>query len=45
MVTLNFANGNSQTYSSYNQMMAAVQAMGGEAVSVGNNTYVFKPKN
>lgn len=42
--TLNFPNGNSQTYSSAGQLQAAATSMGGRAVSQGGGVYVFVPK-
>lgn len=45
MVTLNFSNGMSQTYPDYNTLWNAVCAMGGDCRFVGNDTYVFVPKN
>lgn len=44
MYTLNFENGNVQTYGSYNDLMNAVRAWGGEAKQINSNTYVFVPK-
>ena len=47
--TLNFPNGNVQTYPDGATMKAAAKAMGGEAVAVNtsgpNKIYAFSPKN
>lgn len=43
--TLNFPNGNVQTYASFSEMKRAAELLGGEAKSVtGGNNYVFVPK-
>ena len=42
--TLNFPNGNVQTYASYNDMLAAARLMGGEAKCISGKTYAFVPK-
>lgn len=44
MVTLNFPNGNVQTYSDWSAMTIAVNAMGGTYQKIDNETYVFIPK-
>lgn len=44
MYTLNFSNGNSQTYDSLSALTSAARSMGGEARLVGNKVYVFVPK-
>ena len=46
MYTLNFQNGNSQTYPSLSDLLAAARAMGGEArlISSVQRIYVFVPK-
>ena len=46
MYTLNFSNGQSQTYPDLNTMNSAARAMGGEAklVNGGQKIYVFVPK-
>lgn len=41
MYTLNFPNGNSQTYNSVSELQNAAHKLGGTAKSVGNKTYVF----
>lgn len=46
MYTLNFPNGNVQTYPDYNSLMAAVNAFGGDAhLSKIYKIYAFAPKN
>ncbi len=44
--TLNFPNGNSQSYPDYNSMCQAARAMGGEAknVNMSARIYAFVPK-
>ena len=44
MYTLNFPNGNSQTYSSVGELMNAARALGGTAKCVGNKVYAFVAK-
>ena len=44
MYTLNFPNGNSQTYKSMSELMTAARKLGGTAKPVGNKTYVFVAK-
>lgn len=44
MFTLNFANGNSQTYPDYAAMCSAARAMGGMAQQIRDKIYVFVPK-
>lgn len=44
MYTLNFSNGNVQTYSSFGELMNAAKLLGGEAKQVNGNVYVFVPK-
>lgn len=44
MVTLNFPNGNVQTYPSFIVLRDAVEAMGGKFREVAKDTYVFIPK-
>lgn len=46
MYTLNFANGQSQTYPNQSAMIQAAQKMGGTAqvVDSANKIYVFVPK-
>lgn len=46
MYTLNFPNGNVQTYSSLNDLMQAARLLGGEAkvINTAQKTYVFVPK-
>lgn len=44
MVTLNFPNGNVQTYPSSGAMQTAVRAMGGDWQNVSGDIYVFIPK-
>ena len=41
MYTLNFPNGNSQTYNSVSELMNAARALGGTAKCVGNKVYAF----
>lgn len=44
--TLNFPNGNVQTYASSSDLLAAARLLGGEAksISVTGNNYAFVPK-
>lgn len=42
--TLNFPNGNVQTYASFSQMEKAARLLGGEAKAVSGNNYAFVPK-
>ena len=42
--TLNFPNGNVQTYSSYGELRRAAQAMGGEVKEISTYVYAFVPK-
>ena len=44
MVTLNFPNGNVQTYPNFGAMTSALRAMGGDYKFVAQDTYVFIPK-
>ena len=44
MFTLNFPNGNVQTYSSWSDLLKAARLLGGDAVQVSGNTYAFVPK-
>ncbi len=46
MYTLNFPNGNVQTYASLSELQTAARALGGEAkvISSSNKTYAFVPK-
>lgn len=44
MVTLNFPNGNVQTYPDFIALRDAVEAMGGTYQRIANDTYVFIPK-
>ncbi len=44
MVTLNFPNGNTQTYPNTSAMFSAARAMGGNAIVVSANVYAFVPK-
>ena len=44
MYTLNFPNGNVQTYSSWSDLSKAARLLGGDAVQVSGNTYAFVPK-
>lgn len=46
MWTLNFPNGNVQTYPSYNDIVNAARAMGGEAkvINASAKIYAFVPK-
>lgn len=46
MYTLNFANGNSQTYPDLSSLMNAAKALGGEAklISSSAKIYAFVPK-
>lgn len=42
--TLNFPNGNVQTYASLFDMDRAAKLLGGEAKLIGNHNYAFVPK-
>ena len=42
--TLNFPNGNVQTYASPSEMFAAARLLGGEARNIGGKNYAFVPK-
>lgn len=42
--TLNFPNGNAQTYGSYGELASAASALGGQVRHVGGNNYAFVPK-
>lgn len=42
--TLNFPNGNVQTYASWSELTAAARLLGGEAKLIGGNNYAFVPK-
>lgn len=44
MYTLNFPNGNVQTYASFSELDRAARLMGGEAKMISEKTYVFVPK-
>ena len=44
MFTLNFPNGNVQTYSTFSDMTRAAKLMGGEAKLVSGKVYAFVPK-
>lgn len=46
MYTLNFANGNTQTYPDLNSLMNAARALGGEAkaINLSAKIYAFVPK-
>lgn len=46
MYTLNFANGNTQTYPDFNSLMNAARALGGEAKVINSSAkiYAFVPK-
>ena len=44
MYTLNFPNGNVQTYASYNDLLTAARLMGGEVKCISGKTFVFIPK-
>lgn len=44
MYTLNFPNGNVQTFSSSNELFNAVYAFGGDYNQIGGNAYAFIPK-
>lgn len=44
MYTLNFPNGNVQTYASYNDLLTAARLMGGEAKIISGKSYAFVPK-
>lgn len=44
MYTLNFPNGNVQTYASYADLTTAVRYFGGEAKQISGNIYAFVPK-
>lgn len=44
MFTLNFPNGNTQTYPDKSSMFSAARAMGGDAVMVSQYIYAFVPK-
>ena len=44
MYTLNFPNGNVQTYSSVSDLDKAARLLGGEAKQISGNTYAFVPK-
>ena len=44
MYTLNFPNGNTQTYPSHADLVRAARAMGGDAQHITGNTYVFVSK-
>ena len=42
--TLNFPNGNVQTYASSSDLLAAARLLGGEAKNIGGKNYAFVPK-
>ena len=44
MYTLNFPNGNVQTYSSYAELANAAKSFGGEAKHLSGKNYAFVPK-
>ena len=44
MYTLNFPNGNVQTYSSSAELANAAKSFGGEAKHLGGKNYAFVPK-
>ena len=44
MYTLNFPNGNVQTYNSYSDLLNAAKLMGGEAKLISGKVYAFVPK-
>lgn len=44
MYTLNFPNGNVQTYSSSSELKEAAHLLGGEAKLIRDKTYAFVPK-
>lgn len=44
MYTLNFPNGNVQTYASKGDLDRAANYFGGEAKLISGNTYAFVPK-
>lgn len=44
MYTLNFPNGNSQTYNSLSELQNAARKLGGTAKCVGNKVYAFVAK-
>lgn len=44
MYTLNFPNGNVQTYSSRSDLFEAARLLGGEAKHINGNVYAFVPK-
>lgn len=44
MYTLNFPNGNVQTYSSLSELNNAARLLGGEAKFIGGKNYAFVPK-
>ncbi len=44
MYTLNFPNGNVQTYATLSELQRAASLMGGEAKSISGKTYAFVPK-
>lgn len=44
MYTLNFPNGNVQTYSTSSELFTAARLLGGEAKLIGGKNYAFVPK-
>ena len=44
MFTLNFPNGNVQTYNSYGELANAARLLGGEEKRISDKVYVFVPK-
>lgn len=44
MYTLNFPNGNVQTYASFSELNRAASLMGGDAKMISGKTYAFVPK-
>lgn len=44
MYTLNFPNGNVQTYATQGEMLTAARLLGGEAKVISGKNYAFVPK-
>lgn len=44
MYTLNFPNGNVQTYANQGELERAARLLGGEAKLISSKTYAFVPK-
>lgn len=42
--TLNFPNGNVQTYSSFGELSRAARLLGGDAKPLSSSSYAFVPK-